>query len=97
MDEDLSLFGSQREAILAKWDELAGDSLKMSRLTTKNRQNRGKRVSGLDALFSCAKDRKAFLGLCGDRLLFCAMAAAVLLSSCGLSLELPLKRESGEA
>ena len=25
MDEDLSLFGSQREAILAKWDELAGD------------------------------------------------------------------------
>lgn len=33
----------------------------------------------MDALFSCAKDRKAFLGLCGDRLLFCAMAAAVLL------------------
>ena len=25
MDEDLSLFGSQRETILAKWDELAGD------------------------------------------------------------------------
>ena len=25
MDEDLSLFGSQREAILAKWNELAGD------------------------------------------------------------------------
>ena len=33
----------------------------------------------MDALFSCAKDRKALLGLCGDRLLFCAMAAAVLL------------------
>ena len=25
MDEDLSLFGSERENILAKWDELAGD------------------------------------------------------------------------
>ena len=25
MDEDLSLFGSERENILAQWDQLAGD------------------------------------------------------------------------
>ena len=51
----------------------------MSSLEMKNRQNNGKRVSGSDALFSCTKNRRAFLGGCADRFLFWAMAAAVLL------------------
>lgn len=51
----------------------------MSSLEMKNRQNNGKRVSGSDALFSCTKNRRAFIGGCADRLLFWTMAAAVLL------------------
>lgn len=58
------------------WQEI---SLRMSSLEMKNRQNNGKRVSGSDALFSCTKNRRAFLGGCADRFLFWAMAAAVLL------------------